>query len=190
MFEFNKDSLLNKVKKFYFKNRRLPTYREMSKLFKLSSTSTISYNVNKWIEAGVFNLEGKSLVPTEKFFAIPLLGSIKAGVPDEAVEFFDSHSFQEPTFSDPGSSYALKISGDSMIDEGIKDGDTVILDKNKEPKPGDVVAAYIDEEWTLKYFMKKGKKIYLQAANKRYKDIYPKRNLELGGVVTSVVRSY
>ncbi len=190
MFESNKDSLLNKVKKFYFKNRRLPTYREMSKLFKLSSTSTIAYNVNKWIDAGIFVLEGKSLVPTRKFFAIPLLGSIKAGSPDDAVEHFDSYAFQEFTFSDPENSYALKVSGDSMIDEGIKDGDLVILDKSKEPKSGDVVAAYIDDGWTLKYFMKNGKKVFLKAGNRKYKDIYPQRSLELGGVVVNVVRSY
>lgn len=190
MFNKNNHHSLNQVKEFYFKNSRMPTYREMTVLLGVSSIGAVAYCVKKWISEGIFSLEGKNLIPNNNFFAIPLLGSIKAGIPSQEEEYFDTYSFKKLLFKNPDDTFALRVSGDSMIDEGIKDGDVVVLDRNRTPKDKDVVAAFIDEEWTLKYFMKENGKVYLKPANKKYKNIYPQQSLELGGVVINVIRSY
>ena len=77
-----------------------------------------------------------------------------------------------------------------MIDEGIHQGDLVILDKKREPKNNDIVAALIDDEWTLKYFHSKEGQVYLSAANRNYPPLHPRESLSIGGVVTSVIKKY
>lgn len=184
-------STINKVKEFYFQRKRLPTYREMTKLFGFASTNAVAYAVYKWIKAGIFKMDGNKLVPSSQFFGLPLLGSIKAGHPVEANEFIsESVSLDEYLVGNPGYTYLLRVSGDSMVGEGIRSDDLVILDKKREPKNGDIVAAFIDNEWTLKYFKKDGKQIKLEAANPHYKPLVPRQSLTLGGVVVSVIRKY
>jgi repressor LexA len=77
-----------------------------------------------------------------------------------------------------------------MINEGIRSGDLVILDKKKEPKSGDVIAALVDNEWTLKYYKNDNGRVYLEAANPNYQPIFPKESLVSGGVVVKVIREY
>ena len=96
------------------------------------------------------------------------------------------------TFLGKGEYYALKVTGDSMIDDGILENDTIIIDNKKTPKNGDVVVAYIDdEEVTLKKFRKKGDSIALEPANKNYKThIYGPDRVKIQGVLTSLIRLY
>ena len=84
----------------------------------------------------------------------------------------------------------MQVSGDSMIGEGIMEGDLVIVERDRQPKVGDVVIAEVDGEWTMKYFKKKNGQVYLEAANAKYPIIRPKAELRLGGVVTAVIRKY
>jgi repressor LexA len=77
-----------------------------------------------------------------------------------------------------------------MIDAGIRHGDWVVLDKSKQPKDGDIIAANVDWQWTLKYFRQKNGVVYLAAANPAYDPIFPKNNLEVGGVVIRAIREY
>lgn len=185
------DQLLDKVKRFYFKHRRLPTFREMSKLFKFASPNAVAWTVRKWIDRGIVIMEDRKLAPADQFFALPLLGVIKAGTPTtEQYYETESVSLDEYLVGNPGHTYLLRVSGDSMIGEGINPGDLVVLDKKREPKSGDVVAAYVDNEWTLKYLQKDKDQVFLLAANPKYQPIYPKSELNIGGVVVSVIRKY
>ena len=77
-----------------------------------------------------------------------------------------------------------------MIDEGIREGDMVIVERNTQPKNGDIVIANLDGEWTMKYFRKQGSKVWLEAANKRFKPMHPDESLEVAAVVKHVIRSY
>ena len=160
-------------------------------MFGFKSPSSVSWLVHSWVKQDLVKVDDKKIAPTDEFFRLPLLGIIKAGSPtlEEGYQT-ESFSLDKYLVGNPGYTYLLRVSGDSMKDEGIKEGDLVILDKKKEPKNGDIVAAYIDQEWTLKYFIRKNRRVYLEAANKKYHPLIPKRSLEIGGVVVHVIRSY
>lgn len=120
-----------------------------------------------------------------------MLGSVEAGFPTfvEAGEL-DTITLDEWLIGDKSATFILKVKGDSMTDEGILDGDYVIVERGLEPKLGDVVLANVDGAWTLKYYKKDKAGIYLEPANKKFKIIRPKESLEIPAVVVSVIRKY
>ena len=87
-------------------------------------------------------------------------------------------------------SYLLEVKGDSMIDEGIHEGDLVIVERRNDAKDGDIVIAEVDGGFTMKFLRKKGDQIYLEPANKNYKPIYPEHDLKISAVVKGVIRKY
>jgi repressor LexA len=120
-----------------------------------------------------------------------MVGEIQAGFPSPAEEELrDIISLDEFLINRPDSSFLLKVTGDSMIEEGIKEGDLVIVEKGREPRNGDIVVAEVDGEWTLKYFKREGREVVLEAANPRYPIIRAKMELRVGGVISAVVRKY
>ena len=182
----------HKLQKHFARHKRLPSYGEMNRLFGFSSKKSSFELAAKLIRREIISKDevGK-LVPGRKFFEIPVLGNIKAGLPDDAYEqFLGSVSIENYLVADPGMIYALKVSGDSMINEGILEGDIVLIEKDKHARDGDVIVAEVDGEFTLKYLKNKNGKVYLEAANDKYKPIYPKTELNLFGVVVSVIRKY
>lgn len=129
----------------------------------------------------------------EKNLNVPLtlFGIIKAGYPtDEEEQDLDRFTVNEYLVDEPQSSYLLRVSGDSMIDAGIYDGDIVVVDTTKDAKVGDIVVALVDRELTLKFLQKENGKHCLQPGNAKYPTIYPKNDLKIEGVVTSVMRKY
>ena len=146
-------------------------------------------NINK-----LLNLKDKDIIETssEDIKKIPLLGKIAAGTPIEAISNYDqiievpkNHLLSEESF-------ALTVEGDSMIDEGIFDGDTVLISKITNVNNGDIVVALIDkEEATLKKFRKKGDSIALEPANKHYKtQIYGPDRVTIQGKMCALIRKY
>lgn len=184
---------LGSLKKFYKKFRRLPSYSEMLKLFGFSSKNAVFKVIHKLVEEGLLNKDdGNKIAPTSQFFSLPLLGVIKAGYPILADEEKSYLTIDEYLIRDPLSSFLLKVSGDSMAGLGIFEGDIVIVERKKEARPGDVVLAQIDREWTLKVLQKDDKRAitYLMPANPKYPDLYPKEDLQIYGVVRGVVRKF
>lgn len=183
---------LSQLKKFYRKYKRLPSYSEMLKLFHLASKKAIHDIIGKWIEQRLLQKINHKLAPTSRFFGLPLYGFVKAGFPILAEEDKQYLTLDEYLISDPNSSFLLKVSGDSMINAGIFDGDIVIIEQKENPHLGDIVLAEVDREWTLKYFKKDRSKrrIYLEAANPKYPPFYPREELKIHGVVRGVVRKY
>lgn len=177
---------------FFRQQRRMPSYQEMLDLLGVKSKSVVNFWINKLIDANLLEKDNKGhLSFTKSAFAIPLIGSIQAGFPSPEEEALrDVISMDEYLITKPEASFLLQVSGDSMIGAGIMEGDLVIIEKGRDPKTGDIVIAEVDSEWTMKYFHKKGKQIILEAANPKYPDIHPRRELRLGGVVTAVVRKY
>ncbi len=181
---------LDHVKKFYKRNKRLPSYSEMLRLFHFSSKNAIYRIVQKWIEEGMLKKTNNKLAPTSRFFSLPLFGIIKAGFPILAEEDKSYLTLDEYLIEDPQSSFLLRVSGDSLMNAGIFDGDLVIIERSRQAKSGDIVLAQIDREWTLKILRKDQQKIYLIAANPAYPPFYPKQELQIHGVVKAVVRKF
>ena len=123
---------------------------------------------------------------------IPLLGKIAAGTPIEAISNYGEYLDVPSSFLTSEDCYALYVEGDSMIDEGIFDGDTVIIDKKTNINNGDIIVALIDnEEATLKKFRKKGDSIALEPANKNYKtQIYGPDRIVIQGKMSGLIRRY
>ena len=181
---------LTKIRKFYKKHRRLPSYSEMLQIFNLSSKNAVFKIIQKFIELGFFKKEGNKIAPAAKFFALPLIGLVKAGFPILAEENRDYLTLDDYLIGDPQSSFLLKVSGDSLIGLGIFDGDIVIVEKKRLASSGDIVLAQIDREWTLKILKKDGIKAHLESANPKYPPFYPRNDLEIFGVVKAVVRKF
>jgi repressor LexA len=124
---------------------------------------------------------------------IPLFGSIPAGFArnrDQASEGCVSVDIETVGFKPTRNTFALRVTGDSMIGRHIVDGDIVVLEHGPEPRSGEVVAALIDGESTLKTFLRKGGKPYLRAENPRYPDLIPAQELMIQGVVRAVLRTF
>jgi SOS regulatory protein LexA len=177
---------------FFRTNRRMPSFAEMVDLLGVGSKSVVNFWINKLVDAGILEKDDKGhLIFTKRSFAIPLVGSVQAGFPSpEEESLCDIISMDEYLVAKPEASFLLQVSGDSMIGEGIRAGDLVIVERGREPKSGDIVIAEVDGEWTMKYFKRQGKQVVLEAANPQYPAIRPKTELRLGGVVTAVIRKY
>jgi SOS regulatory protein LexA len=177
---------------FFRENRRMPSYAEMVILLGVQSKSVVDFWVNKLIAAEFLEKDAKGhLTLTRRPFAIPLVGSIRAGFPSPEEEALcDVISMDEYLITRPESSFLLQVTGDSMTGGGIFEGDLVVVEKGREPRNGDIVIAEVDGEWTMKYYRKKDKEIVLEAANPKYPVIKAKTELKLGGIVTAVIRKY
>ena len=118
---------------------------------------------------------------------IPLVGRIAAGLPIEAIEDRQALDLEE-LFDRPGETFVLQVSGDSMVDEHICDGDLVVCERRKEARDGETVVALLqDGEATLKKFYREKGRVRLQAANPNYGPIYADK-VNIQGVVVGVVR--
>ncbi len=181
-----------KLMAYYKKFKHMPTYDEVLHIFNLKSKGSLHKYLAKFFEDGFLkkSASGK-LLPTPHLYGLKVLGNVQAGFPSAAEEeLVDTLSLDEFLIKNPTASFMLEVNGDSMKEAGIMEGDLVIIEKGKEPKHGDIVVAEVDQDWTLKYYMKEKGNIFLRAANKKYSDIFPQSELKVGGIVTSVIRKY
>jgi len=123
---------------------------------------------------------------------LPLYGRIAAGTPIEALRDYSNHVDVPATMMGNGEHYALEVDGDSMVDAGILDGDTVVLERCDSAENGTIVVALIDnEEATLKRLRRKGGAIALEPANKAYETrIFPPERVTIQGRLVGLLRNY
>lgn len=134
-------------------------------------------------------LTSRATFPDETVSSLPLVGLIAAGQPIEAVENQEQVNLEE-LFTTRSGNFALRVRGDSMIDEHIRDGDLVIVERRNTARNGETVVALLEDgEATLKKFYREGGRIRLQPANPAFKPIYA-QNVVIQGVVVGVIRSY
>jgi repressor LexA len=178
------------------KNRISPTLEEIAQHFGVNKV-TIFGHIAELERKGVLTRAGRGIsrslqvTPAAKRDRplIPILGDIAAGRPIEALEEPDTMDLVElfPTQRDL---YALRVKGDSMIDDAICDGDVVIVARDKNVENGDVVVAILPgEETTLKRYYREGDSVRLQPANSTLKALIVKE-VEVRGVVVGVVRRF
>ncbi|GHC60892.1 transcriptional repressor LexA [Limoniibacter endophyticus] len=124
--------------------------------------------------------------------AIPVMGRIAAGVPIDAIQHQTHTISVPPEMLSGGTHYALEVKGDSMIEAGIFDGDTVVIRETNTATPGEIVVALVDgEEATLKRFRRKGASIALEAANPAYETrIFGPDRVKIQGRLAGLIRKY
>lgn len=182
----------DKIFSFYEKQRRMPSYAEIMTLLGFKSKNAVYKLVNKFIDAGFLSKDSTGkIIPNNLFQEVKLLGLVEAGIPSVAEEeVLETINLDSYLIKNRMASYILEVKGDSMIEEGIKEGDYVIVERRSEAKDGDIVIAEVDGGWTMKYFKKKGNTVYLQPANKNYKPIYPENDMRITAIVKGVIRKY
>ena len=122
---------------------------------------------------------------------LPLFGSIPAGLAqtrEQEAEGCVSVDIETVGFKPTRNTFALRVTGDSMIGRHVLDGDIVVLEHGPEPHHGEMVAALIDGESTLKTFLRKNNKPYLKAENPKYPDLIPAEELMIQGVFKALIR--
>ena len=129
-----------------------------------------------------------------KKFRIPLLNdSVSAGFPSPADDYTEENiDLNEHLISNPSSTFFLRVKGDSMINAGIKDKDLIIVDKSLTAKPGNIIIAMVDGEFTIKRLSIKNDELYLKAENHNYPDFRFKNHIDvqIWGVVIYSIHSY
>ena len=140
------------------------------------------------------NLILDSFNSATKKFRIPLLNdSVSAGFPSPADDYTEENiDLNEHLISNPFSTFFLRVKGDSMINAGIKDKDLIIVDKSLTARPGNIIIAMIDGEFTIKRLSIKNNELYLKAENHNYPDFRFKNHIDvqIWGVVIYSIHSY
>jgi|TARA_B100001094_G_scaffold306543_1_gene337406 repressor LexA len=171
-----------------------PSIREIAEAVNLKSTSSVQHHLNNLVKKGIIEKKAnlsRSLTSNQNksnFSSVPVVGFISAGIPLLAEE---NKIGEIPVPNDKFTKdlFALKINGESMIEAGIHDGDIVVVDKNLEPKNGDIGAFMIhDTEATVKYLDTLSGKKYLIPANKNFENIEVTENTQPIGKVVSLFR--
>lgn len=183
------------LEKFINKHDYAPSYREIGEHFGLSSVATVAGHVETLKEKGYLNQEQGSarslqLTPRwdERTFSIPLLGTIAAGFPIEAIR--TPETIDIPADMRSPHVFALKVHGDSMIEDGILDGDYVIIEPTERPKNGDIVVSLVDKDAvTLKRFYLERDHVRLEPANGKYEPIRVKK-VTIQGKVKGIIRKF
>lgn len=186
------DDRIPVINEFVDQHGRAPTLDEICRLFRVRSKNTASYMARKFVEAGVLSRTptGRLAAPLQsRRLRLRLLGSVAAGFPSPAEEaLLDTMSLDEYLVTRPEATFMLKVEGDSMIEAGILPGDTLLIERGRMPRNGDIVIACVDDAWTLKFFYKDARGVRLEPANSKYKTIRPEKRLAVEGVVSSVIR--
>lgn len=177
-----------------------PSLEEIGGALGLSSVATVHKHVTHLVEKGLVRRswnQNRSIElvqdgPAPEAAEIPLLGTIAAGQPLEAVESPESVAVPMSLVDGRARTFALQVRGDSMIEEHIRDGDLVIIEERKDARNGETVVALIDEsDATLKTFFLEGDTVRLQPANHTMDPILvPAGQVRVQGVVVGLIRTF
>ena len=190
--------MLKFVKDFLQDYDYAPSYREIADGMGLSSPATVHQHLQVLKSKGYLDIDAdapRGIALTSKVMRstnaieLPLVGLITAGAPIEAIEEMETMAVPANLVSDENA-FVLKVSGESMIDEGIFDGDYVVVERDHSPKNGDVVVALLNNAYaTLEKFYRETNRIRLQPANSTMKPIYC-RDVVIQGIVRAIIRKF
>ena len=197
------EAVLRFIEEYQLQFGKSPTLKEMREHFDVKSDNSILKHLNALIDKGhlekddtprgirLLNSVKEKLNAVSTTTRIPLLGTIPAGGPviseEHVIDYFEVGN---DLLKKPAGSFALRVTGLSMIDAGILEGDFVVANTASAPKDGDIVVALVDGANTVKRYRKKDAHVWLEAANPDYSDIEASEYLEVQGVVTAVIRLY
>ncbi len=174
-----------------------PTLQEIADQLGISKI-TVFEHVGNLVDKGVLNrrsnkarsleLTALARLPDDRPAVLPLVGRIAAGQPIEAVETPDTVDLEQ-VFASQHPVAILTVAGDSMVEDGINDGDWVVYEQRSDARNGDTVVALVEGEATLKRFYKEKNRVRLQPANDAYEPIFA-REIDIQGVVIGLLRRY
>lgn len=159
----------------------------------LASSGGVFKALGRLVDAGYLERADGRIAPTNKFFGLPMLGTVRAGLPqpadqDQGHELLDIEDY---LVQRPERTSLCRVKGDSMRDAGLLDGDIVVVEANSPTKSGDIVVAVVDNQVTVKYLRTDRSKGWrLEPANPTYDVIYASASLEVLGVVVGSFRRF
>lgn len=179
-----------------------PTIREIGERFDISSTNGVRYFLDKLESDGLIKRQsrtargieivGREMVGEGR--PVPILGRVPAGKPTFSEEYIEDMLLLDDTIAKGDGVFAVRVKGDSMIGAGINDGDLAIVKRNPTPQNGEIVVALIEDEVTLKRFVRKGDRAILRPENEAYSDIdltsLGHDRISIIGTVQALVRRY
>ena len=148
---------IQKLREFWRQERRVPVYAEMLDLFGYKSKNAVFGLLKRLEEAGYVTRDSKGRMAflPKLTGTVRLLGSIAAGFPTpEEEQAADATTLDDYLVRNPDRTFMLTVRGDSMMDAGILPGDIVLVEKGPSPAQRDIVVARVDDEWTLKYYVR------------------------------------
>ena len=153
---------------------RFPSYREIGARFRLSSSATVSQHLEALLRKGFLNKAGRRLMLSADLSparGVPVVGRVAAGTPITAIENREGYVDVASLFGDEGDHFAVRVTGDSMVDAGILEGDYVVVSQGEEARSGDIVVAYVGDEMeaTVKVLRKRGAAVELEPRNEAYR---------------------
>lgn len=196
---------LDYVSSFIEQHGYSPSYREIANGLKLNSVATVAQHIDSLVSKGLLtkgNNSARSLLPvgeveaatiTDSGMRLPILGLIAAGTPIETTTGHPDTLEVPPFMVGKRNSYVLQVKGQSMINDGIHNGDYVVVQEKEIPSNGEVVVALVNgSEATLKRYYKEAGRVRLQPANDTMDPIYitPDMDLKIQGVVIGLIRKY
>jgi len=193
MLTFRQKNVLDYIKSYEEKNGYFPTLNDIAEGLGVKSTSTVHQHIKELIKKDYLK-RNEDYGPIEiKEIAdrgIPVLGTITAGSPIVAIENADPETINRGDLPVSNDFYALRVSGNSMVDDGIYDGDTVIIKRQSSAENGQTVVAVIDDNTaTLKKLYKEKSRFRLQPANQAMLPLY-RKDVEIRGVVWEIRRNF
>lgn len=188
--------ILDFIRRYREEHGISPTQREIREEFGLSSFGTVQKHLKRLEEKKALTRDwnkSRGVAPAEPAAAassLPLLGLVAAGLPIEP--FPHEEAIEVPSsLLGKGEHFVLRVRGDSMVEDGIRDGDYIVVARREKAENGQTVVALVRGEATLKRYYSEGKQIRLQPANPSMKPIYaPAREVRIQGVVTGLIRDY
>jgi repressor LexA len=193
--------ILNYLTVYSEQNGYAPSFEEIAERFDYNSLATVHEHLTNlerkgYIKRNYNESRAIEILPTEatpRAVELPLLGTVAAGVPIEALEFNETFSVPETFIGRGGGHYVLKVRGNSMVDEQIKDGDFVVVNERQRADNGEMVIALVNgtSATVKKYYRERDGRIRLQPANDAMQPIYVHENdVSIQGIVVGVMRRY
>ncbi len=175
---------------------RFPSYRDIGRRFRLSSSATVSQHLDALVKKGFLERARNELMLSPRARAVrgvPIVGRVAAGLPITAIENREGYLDLESLFNDGAVYFAVRVNGDSMEEAGIFDGDHVIVRQQEDAQSGDTIVAYVGDEGdaTVKVMRKRGRIIELEPRNSAYQPIKIRSDrdrLRIAGKVVGLIR--
>ena len=195
--------ILDVIRSFTAEHKYPPSVREIGERVGLSSSSTVQSHLKTLERRGLLRRDPtkpRALVaspeegapPYVDSVTLPILGRVAAGVPITAAENLEDHFVLPASWAPRSGGFLLRVKGDSMIEAGILDGDTVLIRKGETAENGQIVVALVDDaEVTLKRLRRRGNSIALEPCNVRHETrIFPADRVKVQGRLVALLRRY